>query len=225
MTRWIGFFIALTCVGGVVVAVWSNAMKSYVHRYRMEVVVSVDGVERVGNSVVEVTWTRQPKFLGPVPDFSPIVRGEATIVDLTEKRLLAALLGPAASSDRPVAPFYLAMRAYDLPIDFKSIPAVEKQRGTRELKGPLLPALVLFADGNDPTSGRVVRPSSEGTLAPGVVLKRISLEIVDAPVTRKIDRVLPWWLQTNRPSLIALLAWQGGTLSETVEPEALFERK
>lgn len=212
MSRLIALFIALICIGGVVVAVWSNAMKSYVHRYRMEIVVSDDGVERVGKSVVEVTWTRQPQFLGRVPEFSPIVRGEATVVVLAEKRLLVALLGPAESGYRPVAPFYLAMRAYDLPVDFKSIPAVEKQRGTRELKGALLPALILFADGNDPASGRVVRPSSDGTLEPGLILKKISLEIVDSPATRQIKSVLPWWLHANRPTLIALLAWQGGNV-------------
>ncbi|MCA9423137.1 MAG: hypothetical protein KC592_19110 [Nitrospira sp.] len=55
------------------------------------------------------------------------------------------------------------------------------------------PLLVTFSDITDPKTVQQVDPTNQAaTFGPGVVLKRITLEITDEPVTEgKIEQILP----------------------------------
>lgn len=65
---------------------------TYTYRYRMVVEVDVRGETKSGASVIEVSLSKQPKFLPEVPSVATTVRGEAVFVDLGDGRNVIALL-------------------------------------------------------------------------------------------------------------------------------------
>jgi hypothetical protein len=152
------------------------------------------------------------------------VHGDATAIDLGYGRTIVALLGPADALDQVTRPEYLAMRAFGLTRGDTSIPEIAKQTGVRRLEGRDIPAFVIFSDRRDPNSAqRLKRTEGEQDLAPGKRLIAVTIEITSGPITREIDRKLPWWSAGGRPASQARRAWLAGrTDGPSVEPETLF---
>jgi hypothetical protein len=225
--KWVAIFVII--VGAVATAAIAlhESTKSYIHRYRLTVAVDANGSALVGSSVVEVVWLQQTQSLPiNVPNFVANVHGEATVLDLGDGRALVALLGPADPLDVPTPPEFLAMRAYGLADGNASIPIIAKQKGVRSLEGKDVPALILFRDISDPRSAKVVKPADRDRhLASDLRLLDVTIEITSQPVTRDIDKKLPWWTMAGRPAVVAWRAWlEGQTAGPATEPETLFRR-
>ena len=77
---------------------------------------------------------------------------------------------------------------------------LSKVRLTTDMPHSHYPLLVAFMDITDPKTRQQVDPDNlAGTFGPGVLLKRITLEITDEPVTKgKIERVLGWWCDLRK---------------------------
>jgi hypothetical protein len=199
----------------------------YTHRYRMTVEVEFNGSKRVGSSVIEVTWVKQPQSLPiGVPEFVANVRGDATVIELDDRSVLVALLGPVDPLDAPTPPELITMRSYGLSDSNTSIPLIAKQTGIRRLEGKDVPALVIFADKAKPDSARIAKPRDpDGELAPGIKFRNATIEITSDPVTNDFGEKLPWWSMSNRPATVARQAWlEGRSMGSSIEPKSLFRR-
>jgi hypothetical protein len=61
-----------------------------------------------------------------------------------------------------------------------------------------LPALVTFSDRADYQTAKLHNYRSGSEVMPGIVIKRITIEMTNDPVTRAIKRYLPWLAQFSR---------------------------
>jgi hypothetical protein len=226
--KWFGIFIAIVAAIGVAAINLRGSAKTYAHRYKLTVTVESAGNQRSGSSVIEVSWLEQPQNLPiPVPHFVSNVRGDAPVIDLDDGGALVAVLEGADPSYTPTPPEYLVATVFRLPDDSTSIPLLAKQRGIGELSGNDIPALILFGDRNDPRSARTTRqPTGPGReLAPGITFLSATIEMTSEPVTRTIERKLPWWSSPGRPAAVAWRAWLAGQNTGTAQgPESLFRR-
>lgn len=226
MIKWLVAIAALAILAGTVTIQFHYSNTAYTHRYRLTVSADCDGTKYTGSNVVEVTWLQQSQNLPiRVPIFVANVRGDATFVNLGNGRALVGLLGPADALDIPTAPEFRVMRAFNLPDGNQSIPLLAELKGVRRLEGDNLPALVFFSDITDPASARVVKPSSQNQeLAPGLRFLEATIEVTSDPITREIDKQLPWWSNEGRPAVVAWRAWLQGKTAGFVGPETLFRK-
>lgn len=225
--KWFGVFIAIAGTIGAAAIAFHGSTKAYTHRYRLTIAIEANGLERVGSSTIEVSWVHQPQWLPiKVPEFVANVRGDAAVIDLRDGRALVALLGPADPLDEPTPPEYRVMRAFGLTGGPADIPEIAKQAGVRRLRGKDIPAFVMFGDRADPRSARLLRSvASEQELDSGIRLMAATIEVTSDPVTREIDKKLPWWSMEGRPAVLAWRAWlDGRTAGSAVEPETLFRK-
>ena len=137
------------------------------------------------------------------------MRGEAVFLDLGGGRNLVAVLahGESAEDVDRINSFWVeAYGRYRYDEDVWS--GRTELRRAVELKPPLVPTLVTFADPLDPSTARVVLPGEfEAVFGPGFRFRRATLEVVPTgwwpasalgfspgvPVTRGvIERHLPW---------------------------------
>ena len=197
LTRWtVGVFMALS----VVACGWGGP--EHVYRYRLTLGVEADGKVYTGSSVVEVGLT------APEAPFHmrTRVRGEATAVELGRGRVLVALLEGVSGSSVPLndgtrwveyGPTQILSRNYGIESGWDGprspgLVALAEQRGAHALTREQLPYLVGFTDGRDLRSFGVISPSDLSPLGEDVRLLSATLEVTDDPVTRGIQRVLPW---------------------------------
>ena len=194
----------------------------YTYRYRLSIAVDVGSETRTASSVIEVRIATQP-----LPGlFFPInvhAYGDAPLLDMGNGRNVVALLGcNPDGTDGCIAD--LVPRLFEIPGGLENLPKLEALRGARELTAKLMPTLVTFDNLADPKSARVVAPNQfQQVFGPDVHFRRLWIEMTDAPITRGIERNLPWWGGPGRPALQAYRAWrQGNTVGPSVEPEHLF---
>lgn len=180
----------------------------HAHHYRLTLEVEANGEIHSASSVVEVR-----KFVNRRLDLSPgivntSVVGEATLVDLGDRRVLIALLAgipePALRAGRRVSewvgedPTNLLARLYGVRLEwdgFRNAGLMElsRQRGARRLEITQVPTLVTFGSIDDPKSLILVDPENIALrLDEQAQLKRATIEITDAPVTTGISKRLPW---------------------------------
>jgi hypothetical protein len=197
---------------------------TYVYRYRLSIAVDVDGQTKTASSVIEVRNVTQPMF-GSAPPFFPYVHADAIFLNLGTIGNVVALLGcdPDGSQDciGTLVPDVFGIAGVE---NFRQL---ETLRGKRELTGAFVPTLVTFSDLNDQKSARVVpRDHFEQVIGSGVRFKSAWIEMTSDPVTRGIEKTLPWWGRPGRPSLEAYRAWrEGKTAGPSIEPETLFKMK
>lgn len=192
-THIIALCVLLTIGGGVA---WCKlAYPAYAYRYRMTVEVVVDGELRSGSSVIEIELQTQPKLVDNLT-IVPRVHGDAVFVDLGGGRNVVALLAGGPDGKFSSQPILLVPQLFsaDYLRDRNVLPKLASLRGRRDIPERHLPTLVTFADLNDPSNARVVRPEEfEAVFGPGVRLKRVWIEMTDEPVTRGIEKKFPWW--------------------------------
>lgn len=195
---------------GLVVAYWIAYPTT---SYRFKITLSVDSPDglRSGSSVMEVRTRRYPAWttLGNNSEQSSLT-GEAVFVDLGQtsngkpRNVIALLaLGPSGEN----VDFYLLPDSAFKPLwqqkvsspDFRGssweLPKLPVGT-TAQLTGNLVPTLLSFADLSDPSSAREMGPDDfPQVLGNGFRLRDAKIEIVsaDEPITRGIERKLPWW--------------------------------
>jgi hypothetical protein len=210
-------------IGGAVL--WYNlAYPTYTCRYRLSIAVDVGGETKTASSVIEVILATRllPEIFSPV---ERSVYGDAVFLDMGSKGNVVVLLacGPDGT-EGCVAEF--VPQTFGVSGDLENLPRLQALRGSRDLTGKFMPTLITFGNLTDPKSARVVAPDRfEQVFGPVVHFKRVWIEMTDAPVTRGIERKLPWWNRPGRPALEAYRAWlEGKTNGPSVGPETLFKR-
>jgi hypothetical protein len=172
-------------------------------RYRLRIVVQVAERLYEGSSVVETelayfgdkaVWWKAPE----AGSMSFSSWGEAVALDLGEHGLLFGLLYPV---DGRVGGFYVNsagdMLFTFLPNDrrgtaerMNDLPGLQGEFPVRESSWP---TLVRFRDISDPTTFEVVdRGQFAAIYGPGSSVTSVTISITHDPITRGIDKVLPW---------------------------------
>ena len=178
------------------------------YRYRLTVEVKTPLGLRTGSSVIEVDTDVAGARTIPSPGaVSHRIRGEAVAVDLPGGRTLFALL--RSGNDADWASRVMAMLAPD-PSDDAEDRFQARFDNLLELEGEIAlprmwpptghlkersayPMLVTFSDIAEPTSVAEVDPDDlAATFGEGYALRRITVELTDAPVTTGIEERLGW---------------------------------
>jgi len=197
--------ITSLCSGAAGLLVSACAGPTFVLRYRLTLVVEVDGATKIGSSVIEVKYVNQEGAflnLDPGMPWSSAYHGEATFVDLGPRGILFCLLqgddsrpgSPQTPSNIPVTVF----PSYGMGI-------ARGKEGMGHLKDLIsykpragmdlahLPMLVRFRDINDPSTVERVDPVNlEASFGPGVRILAANVNITDDPVTTEIGGTLKW---------------------------------
>lgn len=194
--KWLAVVVALFAAAWAWIAL---AFPDHAHRFRLTVEVDTPDGVRSGSSVIEV----ERRDYGWVPVASPgggrvfLVRGEAAFADLGAGRNVVAVLAHGDNAQDVSRIITLWAEAHGRKRWYEDVWSGRTElRGVVELKPPLVPTLVAFADPLDPSTVRVVRPEEfEAVFGPGFRFRRATLEVVptSVPVTRGvIERRLPW---------------------------------
>ncbi|QAY75404.1 hypothetical protein [Sphingosinicella sp. BN140058] len=149
----------------------------------------------------------------PIWDFGRRVTfdmsGEAVAVDLADGKTLFALTAKPMDGDYAVhVPLKAFLEELNRPTreagggspDYKAwIDRLQRQRASAVLGPSDYPLMVVFADPAKPSSVRQLDASDLGAyFGDGVKLRRITIQIVEDPVTRSISTRLPWLSKYRR---------------------------
>jgi len=174
--------------------------RSSTFRYRLTVEVDTPQGVKTGSSVIEVDLTDTGDGAWVLPDARGInaeLRGEAVAVDLPGGQALFALLRTEQDGDAAV---WFAHRAVNAPPQFDGEYAgirrtdyMKEHKLAGVLEGANRPMLVTFGDPADPTSVARVDPDDlAATFGNGVILRGITVQLTDDPVTSGIEERLGW---------------------------------
>ena len=202
--RVFGIIIGLIAACVVSFIIWYKiACPTYTYRYRMTVEVLVDGQVKSGSSVIEVNVSKQPK-IGSAPAQVSRVKGEAIFVDLGKGRNVVALLASGPYAKDVDYPYNVVPALFHLTFDDPDLARLSQLHGGKDIPANFLPTFVTFADVNDAGTARVINPDELAlAFGPGANL-RARVEITDAPVTREIERQLPF-LKTRVKELRSII--------------------
>ena len=192
--------VAATLVCLLALWVYLTLYDSETLRYRLTYEVEVDGEVRLGTGVVQVHVYERPNSIAR-SEIGFEVTGEAIVVDLGDRGYLLSLLSGRAVrvnewSGHVTTPDKLLWLAFDCSggevMDY--FHCLDRTRPTVELPFNLLPELATIRNVDDPTSLVMVDPSVlEASFGHGTLLKRVTIEITDDPVTKgRIRELLPW---------------------------------
>ena len=197
MKRMLGMLIGLAFTAGAFAWAMAWPARDHSYRYRLTVEVMTPQGLRRGAAVREFTWRRLPKITAEARSARTAQRGEAVSVQLPGGRNLYLLLDdePAAT---PLMAFYNAGEGSGQD----RIKAAARAGGvftmphlSRFGRGRLrhLPTFVTFRENLTPESIEWVDPRDlSATLGSGYALSKITAEVVDEPITRQVERQLPW---------------------------------
>jgi hypothetical protein len=184
--------------------------RSESYRYKLTLAVNTpDGVKRASGVVEVLFWDVSIPERGTMGK----LRGQALYLDLGPgmRPLIALLTNRLHPNYRPVVvigdeargwnreggpSIRLMCRLYGIApsVDYMDdVPRIARMRGPHRITPNDLPALVSFADVNDPKTVMEVDPNNlHWTLGPGVSWNEITLESTDEPITTGIKAKLPW---------------------------------
>ncbi len=160
------------------------------------------------SSVIAVRCGSSPKWVPGMGSggLGCHVRGEAVPVEVAPDQVLFALLKKGEGSKN-----YPAKVAYHVFFPNRKLTTVEERgdlleqgiAGVRTLPRKNYPLFVTFDDLTNPKTVQKVDPDNlAARFGPGVSLKRLTLEIVDEPVTEgRIESVLGWLGPHPEPTL------------------------
>lgn len=172
------------------------AYRPSTYRYKMTVEVDTPAGSRTGFAVREVTYVPSLPLLA-ASGFSLKQRGEAVAVDLQGGQ---ALFVPLQTDGHETI---RAGFGQGRETDVKAL--LDRAKGDRKVYVyPSLPALkahnssyppmVRFRDAADPATVERVDPADlAASFGAGVLLKRLTLQATDEPITSGITTRLPWW--------------------------------
>ena len=183
---------------GIVALLWGLTWLMYrpsTYRYKMTVEVDTPSGPRTGSAVREIKYTPTIPLL-TANEFNTKQRGEAVTVDLPGDQTLFVLMDidghetirAAVGQGVETDPKKLLDQANSDRRIYIYPP--REQLRARNLA---FPRLVRFRDISDPLSAEWVAPTNlETAFGPGFSMRRITLQMVDEPVTNEIPRRLPW---------------------------------
>ena len=181
--------------------------------YKLTLTVDDNGKQYTSSSVVEVFRQDTTKvFGGSFGGYGGEYKGEAVAVDLGEKGVLFCLLKGVEGSAGVDYPLYIVMHAFPEHFEeFRNVTGVSVVDAMRKLDSirprpktnmpfEKLPMLVRFRDINDPETVELVDPNDlEKSFGNGVKLVSATMEITDEPVTKGVEKWLPWlWEYRNK---------------------------
>ena len=163
--------------------------------------------------------------------------GDAVFVDLGNGKNLVALLAHIDKSVDLDGVNFLALRAYKAAGRNVSFNDVSRMAGAVPVTGALIPALVTFANLDDPASARRVEPDDlVSAFGQGFRLKSVLAEAVPnglwpldfggalgEPVTRGIGQKLKW-LNAEPGSAETAIRHAGLPIGEPINPREVFTR-
>ena len=230
-TRWIGLVIIATAL----LAGDQIRLRRPDHKYRLTIEIETAQGLKTASGVFAVHPNRS---YGGSGSAGTQTKGDALVVDLDNSKSLVVLIAEGGNPLDIDGMNYIAMRAINA--------ATGKRVQFRELKSlvasapvadELMPVMLAFADINDPSSARAIKPD-QFSAAFDAQTKLRSLTIatlppgwwpadfggaLGEPMTRGIENRLPWW---NRAEASAAQAMKsaGLVLPEGVDPISLFRR-
>lgn len=172
--------------------------------YRLKVVVTVDGVERTGASVIGVRWEDASReLMNYGASMRSEISGEAVVVDLGQSDFLFALLsGPEGGGDQYFAADRSPVRAYDDHSPWRpsssyfptwdEIEQMPSRSGEVALLAPDRPMLIYFDDPNTLSALTELDPDTGGEVnGRQVLVKRITVETTTDPITHQVTDEFP----------------------------------
>ncbi|WP_245483482.1 hypothetical protein [Rhizobium leguminosarum] len=167
---------------------------------------TVDGRPVESSSVMEVSYSKVTQSLignGGTTRFY----GEALIFDLGGKGtvfILPIRRPPSGSIIYNIYEFNV-LRTFGVKNSVGSLTSADfdtlriaKGRRPYNVDNSQLPTFVAFADERNPKTVYDIEPAMLGTRFPGVVFKRLDIEITDEPLTAKLRMRLPWLNSSKR---------------------------
>ncbi len=175
---------------------WSWVFPSGTLRYRLTIEVVADGKVHTGSGVIEVTFRRHGWSDSQTLGVHPTIRGEAVPVDLGERGTFFVVLQKSPDADSVSDPAYLPLRAFGLEsggLTGDKLRRLGSVSARATVPREDLPLMVRFRDVKDPTSVERVDPGNlEKSFGPNVKLVRARIETTRDPITRSIEKQLPW---------------------------------
>jgi hypothetical protein len=174
----------------------------YELRYRLTFEVETPQGLRTGSGVVQVTTDLNPVW-APGPQTDAHLSGEAIPIDLPNgQTLFAVSYGPGGHPMLflPGEVFGRLVNTPNFEEGGRTFYNLERQvdflmstKPTAELTEDQLPLLVRFRDVARPMSVEAVDPEDmPQVFGPGYRLRRVTMQVTDEPVSRGIERRLPW---------------------------------
>jgi hypothetical protein len=184
----------------------TSLFKTVSYKYRFKFSVIVDGAQHVGESVIRIVWRdRSGDFGNTGAQFGITCWAEAAIADLGPTHgLLFALLRKPERGDL-FYPAYVfprvAVSFFEQDDRYGALQRLAKMQEEVSLPPSEWPLFVRFRDLQAPASIEEVSPSQLADVyGAGARIHLVSMQVTDAPVTRRIRSVLPW-LQSLETSL------------------------
>jgi hypothetical protein len=172
-----------------------ETLSSKGYRYRLTLQVDADEKSYVGTGVIRVSLTPKASWIPQSGGAYSGVQGEAVMVNLGSRGTLLALLkGSSRKSDADTIVRAIFPPPNGTKATFaESIDRYSNSKLVAELGAEQLPLLVLVRDIRDPQSAVLVDPDNlAGTFGSGAILRRATLETTRDPVTKEIERTIPW---------------------------------
>lgn len=230
-TRWIGLgVIAVGLVGGDQIR-----LNRPDHKYRLTVEVETTQGLRSVSHVMAVHPNRSYAGSGST---GTRTKGDALVIDVGNGKSLVMLLAQEGHPLDVDGMNYIDMRALNdgtgRRVQFRELKAIDE---IAAVKGALVPVMLAFPDLTAPATARVIKPEAfEAAFGSGVKLRSVSVQpmppgwwpldfggALGEPVTRAIDRKLPWW-STAGASAAAATNAAGLVLPEATTAIELFRR-
>ena len=173
---------------------WLNYRPS-TYRYRMTVEVDTPAGPRSGSTVREIKYVPNIPLL-TASQFSTRQRGEAVAVDLPGDETLFVLMD--TEGHETIRAGFGQGQETDVKKLLDQASAdhqvhVYPSRAALRARNIAYPRMVRFRDLADPLSAEWIAPDDlAASFGPGTSLRRITLQIVNEPITNAIPRRLPW---------------------------------
>ncbi len=184
--------------------------RSATYRYKLTLSLDTPNGVKTASNVVQIDAF---DVTLPARGIGHKTTGQALYIDLgTGQRPLIALLTrirretdpwptfPGWGEDAPGEALAEKCLGANKPRDW-----LDEVRATRQCTQPVeitpadLPDLITFADTNDPKSVMLIDPNNlNATLGPGVSWRSMTLQATDGPLTKGIDKHLPWMRNYGR---------------------------
>ncbi len=154
-----------------------------------------DGI-KTGSSVISVKWVDGSN---PANRWNHYIRGEAVVIDMGDGGYLYALLRGLSNQTNASLMFAAAIskrkgRVTDKKLFAEVVSKRDRASGLVDLPDHLYPTLVTFEDIDTPTTVKIIEPHDfVKYFGEGMKLKRITLEVVEAPLTwGRVENILTW---------------------------------
>lgn len=203
---------------------WNWHFREIVVAYRLTAEVQVDGELHVGSGVVEIRYRRDP--FAAIDQNGPWINrvvGEAVPVSLGQRGTLFFTLGP--NNNNKGFPQWLPATVIGDPAigewGPKYFERLATAQGVRDIPLKLLPRLVLFSDPTRPETAECVDPEhlEDSPRLKGAQLLHGTLEMVQEPATKSIERLMPW-LGLPRSEMVELVVgrvfWDQGLQNASI---------